>query len=107
MRSPSPIRVVGGVREPTALPAIAPPRPQSFRWRRELSKQKGRVEFYRKIEMALEAGYYIVPPYPLDIFFAIRTQRIICRRRRGGRRRHGREGMMRAITIFQPGPRSS
>ena len=43
-------------------------------WRRELSKQKNRVEFYRKIKMALEAGYYIVPPFPIDIF-AIRTKR--------------------------------
>ncbi len=43
-------------------------------WRRELLKQKNRVEFYRKIKMALEAGYYIVPPFPLDIF-AIRTKK--------------------------------
>jgi hypothetical protein len=43
-------------------------------WAREVSKHKKRTEFYRKIKMALEAGYYIVPPFPIDIF-AIRTKR--------------------------------
>jgi hypothetical protein len=43
-------------------------------WRSQILKQEKRVDFYRKIKMALEAGYYIVPPFPIDIF-AIRTKR--------------------------------
>lgn len=43
-------------------------------WRSQALKQERRAEFYRKIKMALEAGYYIVPPFPMDIF-AIRTKR--------------------------------
>src|SRR5580704_4500319 len=34
-------------------------------WRSQLLKQERRAEFYRKVKMALEAGYYIVPPFPL------------------------------------------
>lgn len=44
-------------------------------WRSEIAKKKRRAEFYRKIKMALEAGYYIVPPFPIDLF-AIRTKKI-------------------------------
>lgn len=43
-------------------------------WKREIAKKENRAEFYRKIKMALEAGYYIVPPFPIDLF-AIRTNR--------------------------------
>lgn len=43
-------------------------------WRSQILKQERRAEFYRKIKMALEAGYYIVPPFPIDVF-AIRTTR--------------------------------
>ena len=43
-------------------------------WRSQILKQERRAEFYRKIKAALEAGYYIVPPFPIDIF-AIRTDR--------------------------------
>lgn len=43
-------------------------------WRSQILKTQKRVDFYRKIKMALEAGYYIVPPFPMDIF-AIRTKR--------------------------------
>ena len=43
-------------------------------WRTQILKQERRAEFYRKIKMALEAGYYIVPPFPIDIF-AIRIKR--------------------------------
>lgn len=43
-------------------------------WRSLVLKLERRVEFYRKIKMALEAGYYIVPPFPVDVF-AIRTKR--------------------------------
>ncbi len=43
-------------------------------WRALIVKTERRAEFYRKIKMALEAGYYIVPPFPIDIF-AIRTKR--------------------------------
>lgn len=43
-------------------------------WRSEILRKERRADFYRKIKMALEAGYYIVPPFPLEIF-AIRTKR--------------------------------
>lgn len=41
-------------------------------WDKQVKKHEKKIEFYRKIKMALEAGYYIVPPFPIDIF-AIRT----------------------------------
>lgn len=44
-------------------------------WRNEITKKENRAEFYRKIKMALEAGYYIVPPFPIDVF-AIRTRKL-------------------------------
>lgn len=43
-------------------------------WKKQLRKYERRADFYRKIKAALEAGYYIVPPFPIDIF-AIRTKR--------------------------------
>ena len=42
-------------------------------WRSQVLKLEKRAEFYRKIKAALEAGYYIVPPFPVDVF-AIRTK---------------------------------
>lgn len=39
-----------------------------------LKLAEGRLLFYSKIKDALEAGYYIVPDFPCDIF-AIRTER--------------------------------
>lgn len=48
-------------------------------WQREVAKHEKRAEFYRKVKTALEAGYYIVPPFPIDVF-AIRTDRIRPRR---------------------------
>jgi len=41
-------------------------------WRAQITKHERHAEFYRKIKAALEAGYYIVPPFPIDVF-AIRT----------------------------------
>lgn len=41
-------------------------------WGRQVKKHNKRIEFYEKIEAALKAGYYIVPPFPIDLF-AIRT----------------------------------
>lgn len=43
-------------------------------WAREVVKHEKRIEFYKKIKSALEAGYYIVPPFPIDVF-AIRVKR--------------------------------
>jgi hypothetical protein len=43
-------------------------------WAREVVKHEKRIDFYKKIKAALEAGYYIVPPFPIDVF-AIRTKR--------------------------------
>lgn len=51
-------------------------------WRSQILKQERRADFYRKIKAALEAGYYIVPPFPLDIF-AIRTNKRLPERRDG------------------------
>lgn len=43
-------------------------------WRRQVAKHQARIEFYEKIKAALQAGYYIVPPFPIDVF-AIRVNR--------------------------------
>ena len=37
-------------------------------WQKQLNKHFKRLEFYAKIKAALEAGFYIVPPFPVDIF---------------------------------------
>lgn len=42
--------------------------------KRQIQKEEGRLAFYEKVKAALEAGYCIVPNFPLDIF-AIRTAR--------------------------------
>lgn len=44
------------------------------RWKRVAGRARLKVEFYTKVRMALEAGYYIVPPFPGQVF-AIRTKR--------------------------------
>ena len=44
------------------------------RFERAANKIGQRVTFYEKIKAALDAGYYIVPPFPIDIF-TIRTDR--------------------------------
>lgn len=41
-------------------------------WKIRVARLKPKIEFYKKIKTALEAGYYIIPPFPIDIF-AIRT----------------------------------
>ena len=41
-------------------------------WPRRIQLSQDKIEYYRKIKMALEAGYYIVPPFPISIF-AVRT----------------------------------
>jgi len=41
-------------------------------WRREIRKHEKEVKFYTKVHDALEAGYFIVPDFPLDII-AVRT----------------------------------
>lgn len=43
-------------------------------WKRQVKKHQSRIEFYEKIKAALNAGYYIVPPFPIDVF-AIRTSK--------------------------------
>src|SRR6185503_1645139 len=42
-------------------------------WAKQVKLHTEKMEFYRKIKMALEAGYYIVPPFPVDTF-AIRVK---------------------------------
>jgi len=43
-------------------------------WKTRLRRAERQVEFYRKVKAALEAGYCIVPNFPVDVF-AIRTTR--------------------------------
>lgn len=43
-------------------------------WAARCTMSRSKIKFYCKIKGALEAGYYIVPPFPLDVF-AIRTAR--------------------------------
>lgn len=43
-------------------------------WARQVKIITEKADFYRKVKTALEAGYYIVPPFPVDLF-AIRTKR--------------------------------
>lgn len=33
-------------------------------WRKEVAKRENQANYFRKIKAALEAGYYIVPPFP-------------------------------------------
>jgi hypothetical protein len=42
--------------------------------RKAVNKAAGKIKFYHKIKAAIEAGYILVPNFPLDIF-AIRTNR--------------------------------
>lgn len=44
------------------------------RWNRVAARAKMTWHFYDKVKAALDAGYYIVPPFPTQIF-AIRTTR--------------------------------
>lgn len=44
------------------------------RWQRVVGRARARMIFYTKVKRALEAGYYIVPPFPVDVF-AVRTDR--------------------------------
>jgi hypothetical protein len=41
-------------------------------WDKQVKRLEKLFDFYKKIKAALEAGYYIVPPFPLETF-AIRT----------------------------------
>jgi hypothetical protein len=43
-------------------------------WRRRVYISGRRIAFYEKIKAALAAGYYIVPPFPMELF-AVRTNR--------------------------------
>lgn len=43
-------------------------------WKKTLKREKKRVQYYEKIHAALEAGYVIIPNFPIDVF-AVRTQR--------------------------------
>lgn len=43
-------------------------------WRSRVSMSEHKLEFYRKVKRALEAGYYIVPPFPVEIF-AVRVNK--------------------------------
>jgi len=50
---------------------------RKYHWRRgpwtaRINKAKRKIEFYRKVKAALEAGYCIVPNFPVDVF-AVRT----------------------------------
>lgn len=42
-------------------------------WAKQVKLHAEKLDFYKKIKVALEAGYYIVPPFPVDTF-AIRVK---------------------------------
>jgi len=42
-------------------------------WQRQVRIIGQKLDFYEKVKAALQAGYYIVPPFPIDMF-AIRTK---------------------------------
>lgn len=42
-------------------------------WKRQVRIIGQKLDFYEKVKAALQAGYYIVPPFPIDMF-AIRTK---------------------------------
>lgn len=42
-------------------------------WAKQVKLHADKIDFYKKIKVALEAGYYIVPPFPVDTF-AIRVK---------------------------------
>lgn len=41
-----------------------------------INQTKKRITFYEKIKAALDAGYYIVPPFPVQCF-AVRSNRVV------------------------------
>jgi len=43
-------------------------------WKNRIPHLKKLMNYYEKIRAALEAGYYVVPDFPIDVF-AIRTSR--------------------------------
>ncbi len=43
-------------------------------WKRRLGLSRAKITFYRKVKGALLRGYYIVPPFPVQLF-AIRTKK--------------------------------
>ncbi len=43
-------------------------------WQRRVRQIQHQMTFYQKVKAALEAGYYMLPPLPVDVF-AIRTDR--------------------------------
>ena len=43
-------------------------------WHRRVVQIQKQLTFYEKVKAALEAGYYLLPPLPMDVF-AIRTDR--------------------------------
>ena len=45
---------------------------RSSAWQTRVRRLKKRVSFYQKVRSALKAGYYIVPPFPVELF-AVRT----------------------------------
>ena len=48
---------------------------KSSRWKSVVNRINSRVIFYQKMLAVLEAGYFIVPPFPWLDVFAIRTDR--------------------------------
>lgn len=41
-------------------------------WQSRISRARRKILFFEKVKQALQAGYYIVPPFPVQVF-AIRT----------------------------------
>jgi hypothetical protein len=62
-----------------------------------IAKARTRLRFYEKVKAALDAGYYIVPPFPLQLF-AIRTDRGAPTAERG-ERNWQKDGKARALAV--------
>ena len=43
------------------------------RWQRVVGRARARMIFYTKVKRALEAGYYIVPPFPVDVVACLQS----------------------------------
>lgn len=64
---------------------------------RQMDKAKRRITYYEKVRAALDAGYYIIPPFDIQVF-AIRTDRKVPNSQAGDAS-WGRDQNARALPI--------
>lgn len=65
---------------------------------RQLDKAQRRINFYTKVKAALDAGYYIIPPFDIQLF-AVRTDRAAPEVQRDEYLHKNREQPARALPI--------